>query len=65
MFLKRKLNNNFIFLIIILSFFISVLLTGERSNTIKALMSLVVFISIIDIIKLKTKLLIFLLYLEL
>ena len=60
MFLKRKLNNNFIFLIIILSFFISVLLTGERSNTIKALMSLVVFISIIDIIKLKTKLLIFL-----
>ena len=59
MFLKKKYNSNFLFLIIISFFLFSILLTGERSNTLRAIFSLVLFISIIDIIKPKTKLLIF------
>ncbi len=59
MFFKKKYNSNFLFLIIISFFLFSILLTGERSNTLRAIFSLVLFISIIDIIKPKTKLLIF------
>ncbi len=58
-FLKKNYNNNFLFLIIVLVLFFSILITGERSNTLKAIFSLILFISIIDIIKPEKKLLIF------
>ena len=59
MFFKKKFHNNFLLLIIIFFLLFSILFTGERSNTLRALFSLILFISIIDFIKPKTKLIFF------
>ena len=40
-------------------FFIAILLTGERSNSIKAIFGIILFLSIIDIIKFRIKILVF------
>ena len=47
------------FLIILLSL-VGIILTGERSNSLKALIGFLIFISIIDYVKLRNKILIFL-----
>ena len=52
--LKNKKYRNIIFLITILIFFMSVLITGERSNTIKSLIW-INFIYILDIFDFKSK----------
>ena len=44
-----------IFLFLTVFFLISLVLTGERSNTIKVIFGAFLFIAIIDTIKLKTK----------
>jgi len=46
-------------LIIILFCLVGIMLTGERSNSLKALIGIAIFISIIDYVKLKQKILIF------
>ena len=56
-FLKDK-KRGFIFIFLISIFLISIVLTGERSNTVKIIFGAVLFVLIIDIIKLKTKVLI-------
>ena len=57
-----KSQNNFKifgFLILLLSLF-GVILTGERSNGLKALIGFIIFISMIDYVKLRSKIIIFL-----
>ena len=57
-----KSQNNFKifgFLILVLSLF-GVILTGERSNGLKALIGFIIFISMIDYVKLRSKIIIFL-----
>ncbi len=54
--LKNQKYRNVIFLVIILIFFFSVLITGERSNTLKAAFGLLLFIYLIDIFDLRLKL---------
>ncbi len=51
---EEKLINNFLLFIIIITL-LSVLLTGERSNTIKFALSLFIFFSIIDFLSFKKK----------
>ncbi len=53
--LKNKEYGNMIFFIAILIFFSSVLITGERSNTLKALFGLILLICLIDIFNFKLK----------
>ncbi len=53
--LKNKKYRNIIFLITILIFFSAVLITGERSNTLKALFGLILLICLIDIFDFKSK----------
>ena len=57
-FLKDKKKGFYIFFFIISLFLSSIVLTGERSNTIKVIFGFVILIFIIDIIKPKTKMLI-------
>ena len=54
--LKNQKFRNIIFLFTLLIFFFSVLITGERSNTIKAAFGLLLFIHLIDFFDLKSKL---------
>ncbi len=56
--LKNKTKGNYLFLFLTVFFLISVVLTGERSNTIKVIFGAFLFIVIIDTIKPKTKVLI-------
>ena len=59
-FLKsQKILKIFGFLIILFSL-VGIIFTGERSNSLKALIGFLIFISLIDYVKLKSKLLIFL-----
>ncbi len=57
-FLKDKKKGFYIYFFLISIFLISIVLTGERSNTVKIIFGAVLFVLIIDIIKLKTKVLI-------
>tara|TARA_B100000989_G_scaffold151360_1_gene112931 strand:- start:213 stop:1379 length:1167 start_codon:yes stop_codon:yes gene_type:complete len=57
-FFKNKTKGDFLSLFLILCFLLSVIATGERSNSIKVTFGIVLFILIIDIIKPKTKILI-------
>ena len=57
-FKSKKILKIFGFLIILFCF-VGIMLTGERSNSLKALIGIVIFISIIDYIKFKQKVLIF------
>ena len=52
---KKKINYFYLFLAFI--FLLSIVITGERSNTIKVMFGIFLFILIIDFMKLKTKLL--------
>ncbi len=54
--LKNQKYKNIIFLFIILTFFFSILITGERSNFLKAVFGLLLFIFLIDIFDLRSKL---------
>ena len=54
-----KNSKNIWFLVILLSL-IGIILTGERSNGLKALIGFSIFISLIDYVKLRYKILIFL-----
>ncbi len=53
--LKNKKYRNIIFLITILIFFSAVLITGERSNTLKVLFGLILLVCLIDIFDFKSK----------
>ena len=53
--LKNKKYRNIIFLISILIFFSAVLITGERSNTLKVLFGLILLVCLIDIFDFKSK----------
>ena len=57
-FFKNKTKGDFLSLFLILCFLLSVIATGERSNSIKVTFGIVLFVLIIDIIKPKTKILI-------
>ena len=57
-FFKNKTKGNFLSLFLILLFLLSVIATGERSNSIKVTFGIVLLILIIDIIKPKIKILI-------
>ena len=58
-FFKKMKFGKIIFLILLSIIFMSVLITGERSNTIKAVFGLILFISLIDVYDFKTKLIFF------
>ena len=58
-FFKKKKFGKIIFLILLSIIFMSVLITGERSNTIKAVFGLILFISLIDVYDFKTKFIFF------
>ena len=53
--LKKKNKINFAFFLLVFCFLLSIVFTGERSNTIKTVFGILLFITIIDIIKIKTK----------
>jgi hypothetical protein len=53
---KKKKNKKFYIFLFILIFFLCMLITGERSNTIKFILGLVVFMSLNPFIKFKFKL---------
>ena len=53
--LKNKKIGKLIFFLAIFIFFSSLLITGERSNTLKAIFGLILFVSLIDILNLKLK----------
>ncbi len=55
----KKILKIFGFLIVLISL-VGIILTGERSNGLKSLIGFLIFISIIDYVKLKNKILIFL-----
>ena len=57
-FLKFKKSLKIIGFLIILLCLIGIMITGERSNGLKALIGLLIFISIIDYVKLKSKIMI-------
>ncbi len=59
-FLKSKKILKIFGLFLILLILVGVILTGERSNGLKALIGLLIFVSIIDYVKLRSKILIFL-----
>ena len=58
-FLKAQKKLKIFGFIIILTCLVGIMLTGERSNGLKALIGLLIFISIIDYVKLKNKLFVF------
>ncbi len=58
-FFKTKKKYKALGLLIILFCLIGIMLTGERSNSLKALIGIIIFISMIDYVKLKQKILIF------
>ena len=53
---EKQIFKSFLLFVIII-ILLSVLLTGERSNTIKFILSLLIFLSVIDLISLKKKIL--------
>ncbi len=57
--LKKNDNSKLFSFLIVSFFFIGILITGERSNSLKVITGFFIFISIIDYIKLRTKFLIF------
>jgi len=59
-FLKSSKKSKILGFIIILVCLAGIMVTGERSNGLKALIGLLIFISIIDYVKLKNRLLVFL-----
>ena len=60
MVLQCQCSTLFTFIIIFFFvFYIVILLTGERSNSIKAIFGIILFLSITDILKLKIKILVF------
>ncbi len=59
-FFGKKKSFKIFGLIIILLCLVGVILTGERSNSLKALFGLLIFISFIDFLKFKTKIIFFL-----
>ena len=56
--LKKKKVKDFLYIFLSIFFLLSVVVTGERSSTIKVIFAAFIFIGIINIIKPKTKLLI-------
>ena len=55
----KRQKKGFLYIFFLTSFFLfSIVLTGERSNTIKVFFGVVLFISILDFIRPKTKMLI-------
>lgn len=58
-FFKSKKNFKIFGFIIILFCLVGIMMTGERSNSLKALIGFLIFISVIDYVKLKNKILIF------
>ena len=58
-FLKSKKFLKVLGFIIILFSLFGIILTGERSNSLKAIIGIMIFVSIIDFVKLKQKILIF------
>ena len=56
--LKKKSKGFFLYIFLSIFFLLSVVVTGERSSTIKVIFAAFIFIGIINIIKPKTKLLI-------
>ena len=58
-FLKSKKILKVLGFIIILFSLFGIILTGERSNSLKAIIGIMIFVSIIDFVKLKQKILIF------
>ena len=59
-YLKPKKILKILGFIIVLISLVGIILTGERSNSLKALIGFLIFISMIDYVKLKSKILIFL-----
>ena len=57
--LKNSKFSNVLTYLLILYFFVSVVITGERSNTIKAIFGITLFILILDNFKIKNKILFF------
>lgn len=61
--LKKYEKNKIIpFVFLVITFF-SIFLTGERSNTIKVFIGIIIFLSIVEFIKWRTKILIFIFFL--
>jgi len=58
---KKNKKLHFPLILLFLYFLISILITGERSNSLKALFGIILFLSCLDFLKLKSKILIFLL----
>tara|TARA_A100000164_G_scaffold105122_1_gene92293 strand:+ start:1414 stop:2679 length:1266 start_codon:yes stop_codon:yes gene_type:complete len=56
----KKKNKKFFVIIFFLLAFIALILTGERSNTIKIFLGITIFFLFVDFIKIKTKIIIFL-----
>ena len=59
MIFKDKKKLHLPLLLLFFCFLIAILLTGERSNSIKAIFGIILFLSITDILKLKVKILVF------
>ncbi len=56
-YVNKKFNKNFLIFLILLIFLVFILLSGERSNTIKAIIGLFIFFLLNHHIKLRTKIL--------
>ncbi len=56
--LKNKKLGNIIIILLIFAFFFSIVITGERSNSIKATVCIILFIGFLDFIKTKYKIII-------
>ena len=59
MIFKDKKKLHLPLLLLFFCFLFAILLTGERSNSIKAIFGIILFLSIIDIVKLRIKILVF------
>ena len=59
MIFKDKKKLHLPLLLLFFCFLIAILITGERSNSIKAIFGIILFLSIIDIVKLRIKILVF------
>ena len=63
-YLLKKFENNKIIAFIFLGItFFAIFLTGERSNSIKVLIGIIIFLSVVDFIKFRTKILTFIVFL--
>ena len=60
--LLKRYNKNFYPIIFLLIAFTALIITGERSNTIKIFLGIIIFFLLLDSIKIKTKIIIFLLF---